>query len=144
MKAKTVRTTLMFAWPVILFGGLFLFYQLSENSTGGAGAKLYTIYCANCHMEEGEGLRNLIPPLKNADYIPVNKESLACIIRNGQSGEIMVNDTVYNFTMPPNAEITPTEIATLLRYIFAQWYPEETAPTFSEIKEQLYNCPQNE
>ena len=49
------------------------------------GKRLYQAFCSNCHMDNGEGLRSLYPPLANSDYLEKNHDQLACIIANGIS-----------------------------------------------------------
>ena len=34
----------------------------------------YESHCASCHGVEGEGLKDLIPPLANADWLAENQE----------------------------------------------------------------------
>ena len=67
-----------------------------DGNTYKQGAILYTNFCANCHMETGEGLRGLIPPLAKSDYLAAHRADLACLIRNGQRGKIVVNGVEYN------------------------------------------------
>ena len=57
---------LYFGWPVLVVGLAFFLYQQSGGSTNSAGQRLYTTHCANCHMDNGQGLRQLIPPLAGA------------------------------------------------------------------------------
>src|SRR5687768_14899730 len=64
------------------------------------GQQLYVQQCANCHMDDGSGLRGLIPPLAGSDYLVRHREQLACLIRHGQQGEIVVNGVHYNRPMP--------------------------------------------
>ena len=80
------------------------------------GAKIYATYCANCHQQDGKGLASLYPPLAASDYLLENLPRAACIIKNGQSKEIVVNGATYNQMMPGNP-ITNLEVAEVLTYI---------------------------
>jgi len=108
------------------------------NPTSGEG--LYKAQCANCHMASGEGLGQLMPPLKGTDYILENRDALACIIRNGMSGEIEVNGTSYNNQMKAFPELSEVDIVNILNYVHQQWYSKEPQFTLSEIRQQLQDC----
>ena len=85
------------------------------------GKKLYTQHCANCHMENGEGLGTLIPPLKNADYLLEDIGRAASIIVHGAKEPIVVNGIEYIQPMPGNSKLTATEITGILTYITNTW-----------------------
>jgi mono/diheme cytochrome c family protein len=80
------------------------------------GKLLYQNYCANCHGKGGEGLAQLIPPLRQSDYLKNNFAQLPSIINNGLQGEIMVNGVAYNQPMQPITTLTPTDINYLMTY----------------------------
>lgn len=84
------------------------------------GAKVYATYCANCHQQDGKGLASLYPPLAGSDYLLENMARAACIVKNGQSKEIVVNGVTYNQMMPGNP-ITNLEIAEVLTFIGNAW-----------------------
>ncbi|MBX2846349.1 MAG: cytochrome c [Saprospiraceae bacterium] len=119
--------------------GFVLFIQCS-NSKPSRGQALYETHCGNCHLNNGQGIGTLMPPLKNADYILENRADLACIITNGLEGEIEVNEITYNNPMLPITELSEVDIVNILNYIQAQWYPQESVFSISEIKDQLENC----
>lgn len=85
------------------------------------GRKLYQQHCANCHQEDGSGLGRLIPPLENSDYMMESIERSVCIIKNGLTGEIMVNGKQYNQPMPANKGLTNIEVAEIVTYIHNTW-----------------------
>lgn len=84
------------------------------------GAKIYATYCANCHQQDGKGLASLYPPLAGSDYLLEDFARAACIIKNGQSKEIVVNGVTYSQMMPGNP-ITNLEVAEVLTFIANAW-----------------------
>lgn len=84
------------------------------------GAKIYATYCANCHQQDGKGLVSLYPPLAGSDYLLEDFARAACIIKNGQSKEIVVNGVTYSQMMPGNP-ITNLEVAEVLTFITNAW-----------------------
>lgn len=104
------------------------------------GEILYYNFCENCHMEDGSGLRGLIPPLANADYVKQDPVRMACIIRYGMEGEVVVNDTTYNQAMPGVPQLTDFEIANVINYINQAWGNDYGYVKFEDVKQALEAC----
>jgi hypothetical protein len=81
-----------------------------------SGALVYQTHCQNCHGATGEGLSSLIPSLADSVYLRNNKTSLACFIKSGLKGPIVINGKTFDDAMPAN-ELSPIEIARVLTYI---------------------------
>ncbi|MCS6794508.1 MAG: cytochrome c [Raineya sp.] len=126
-------------FPVLFFIGLLLgnlfFFKTQEQ-----GQKLYAQHCASCHMEKGEGLANLIPPLAEADWLAQNPEKVACIIRYGQTGEVRVNGKTYNHPMPANLQLSDTEIHNITNFILSNFGNKVSKRTFEQITKDLRTC----
>jgi len=104
------------------------------------GKRLYLQHCSNCHQKDGTGLARLYPPLKKSDYFKKNEENVICIIKNGQSGEIIVNDISFNHPMPGNPRLTNLEIAEISTYIITTWGSRSKLYTHIEVSEILEKC----
>jgi len=104
------------------------------------GRVLYERECASCHMENGQGLGELIPPVAYADYVVQNKERLACIIRNGIAGPMTVNGVDYEGEMEGNTQLSDIEINNLIHYILVDMNQQEDHFVISDIRSQLENC----
>jgi mono/diheme cytochrome c family protein len=91
------------------------------------GERLYVQHCAGCHGEQGEGLGHLIPPLAGSDYLAGHRAQLACIVRQGLRGPIVVNGVSYNQVMlgvqdtTTHHHLSPAQITNLLNYIEGHW-----------------------
>lgn len=93
-------------------------------------------------MENGEGLKGLIPPLANVDYLANFRSKLPCIIRKGQKGKIVVNGVEYGQQeMLPIAKLTDFEITNILNYIGTAWGNTEKLWTVNEVRQGLEQCP---
>lgn len=124
--------------PVILLGGI-PFTLLYTSKSSNPSEQLYQAKCASCHMDKGEGLKKLIPPLAGADYL-ARTEELACLIKNGIEGEMLVNGVSYNQPMPGNPELTDIQISNLINYIRNEWGNKYPYISPQEVKKQLENC----
>jgi mono/diheme cytochrome c family protein len=103
--------------------------------------RYYTQYCANCHMENGEGLRGLIPPLAKADYIAAHRSEIPCHIRVGVKGAMIVNGVPYGQQeMPPIAKLTEFEITNIMNYIGTSWGNTDSLWTVEEVRKSLMKC----
>ncbi|QHL89208.1 c-type cytochrome [Nibribacter ruber] len=108
---------------------------------GKEGKLLYGRHCSSCHLENGEGLRGVIPPLADSDYLDKHREELACLIRNGLDGPIQVNGRIYNQAMPGNRSLSEADITNILNYLHQEFKSPATRVSLAEVKRQLQNCP---
>lgn len=104
----------------LLFTALFTL-QHCGKTTHQQGRNLYQTHCANCHMEDGGGLRQLIPPLAGADYLKQNPAAVVHGIVYGMKGPLVVNGISYNHPMPGNKELTEFQIVNIVNYINQAW-----------------------
>jgi mono/diheme cytochrome c family protein len=117
-----------------------------DANTYKQGKILYDRYCSNCHMEDGAGLKGLIPPLAKADYLSIHRAELPCILLRGQQGKIVVNGVEYgNQEMPPikrltNDPLTDFEIANILNYVSTSMQNNEKIWTIDEVRAGLSTC----
>lgn len=102
------------------------------------GYSLYGINCANCHQENGLGLAGLYPPIAK-EYLK-DKAALACMMRNGMAGKMVVEGKVYNRVMPGNLTLKDLEIAEIATYLGSRWNNERTITTTDSVKSALLRC----
>lgn len=84
------------------------------------GKMVYENLCATCHMPNGKGATKVFPPLAQSDYLRDNQKASIKGIKNGMSGEIVVNGITYNSVMSPLG-LTDKEVADVLNYINHSW-----------------------
>ena len=100
------------------------------------GKEVYGLYCQSCHMENGEGLEGVNPPVAHTDYVKDVEKNVA-IILNGQTGEVTVNGKKYNGIMNPLNYLEDKQIADVLNYIRNSWgnkYPIVTEARVKDIR----------
>ncbi len=105
------------------------------------GLRVYQANCASCHMDDGSGLRGVIPPLANSDYLVKYRKQLPCLVRRGLNGEITVNGISYNKPMPASPKLRDDEIANLLNYLQTNFGNKNERYTMQEVTEYLQYCP---
>lgn len=81
-----------------------------------AGKITYEKVCLACHQADGKGLPNTFPPLAQSDYLDADLHRAIEGVVNGLSGEITVNGSTYNQTMPPTT-LTDQEVADAFTYV---------------------------
>lgn len=84
------------------------------------GQEIYGDFCVTCHLEKGEGVPNVFPPLANSDYLLNQREASIAGIKYGQRGEIVVNGVTYNSVMMPMG-LEDDEIADVMNYVLNSW-----------------------
>jgi mono/diheme cytochrome c family protein len=104
------------------------------------GQKLYVTHCQNCHGAKCEGLGKLYPPLTDKVYLNENRSKLACIVKNGMSGEIKVNNIIFNQQMPGVPQLSSIDIAYVLTYVTTYFGDSKTHFKQKEIEKYLKEC----
>lgn len=84
------------------------------------GALVYDDFCMNCHLPKGEGVPTTYPPLADSDYLLKKRTESIKAVKYGLTGEITVNDKVYNSAMAPLG-LSDAEVADVMNYILNSW-----------------------
>lgn len=82
----------------------------------GRGKDVYVTYCMSCHMEQGEGLEGVYPPLAKSDYLMADKARSIRQVLNGATGEMSVNGKIYNLDMA-GIDLSDEELVDVLNYV---------------------------
>lgn len=86
-----------------------------------AGSVLYNGTCSVCHMNNGQGLQDVFPPLAQSDFLLEDQRRAIEIVLNGMSGPVTVNGKQYNSVMPPMSQLNDDEVANILTYVLNSW-----------------------
>jgi mono/diheme cytochrome c family protein len=107
--------------------------QFDLKASSERGKEIYLRNCISCHMEQGEGLEGIFPPLAKSDYMLANKKRAIQQTLYGVSGEMTVNGILYNGEM--NAfDLTDEQTSDLMNYIFNSFENKAGAITPAEVK----------
>jgi len=127
---KTLLLTGIFI-PMILLAFKFQDKNLQESMK--RGKEVYMIHCQNCHMENGQGMEGVNPPLAKTAYLKDAKKNIGYIL-NGQTGEITVNGKKYNAIMNPLNYLDDIQIANVLNYVRNSWGNKYPIVTPAQVK----------
>jgi nitrite reductase (NO-forming) len=97
------------------------------------GKSIYTAQCMTCHLEQGEGIATVYPPLAKSDYLMADKVRSIKQVINGLTGEIKVNGVAYNGVMT-GFEMTDDEVSDVLNYVRNSFGNKGAAITPSDVK----------
>lgn len=99
-----------------------------------AGKSTYNAVCLACHMDSGQGIPSVFPPLAKSDYLMEDVDRSIKNLIKGLSGEITVNGTKYNQVMPASG-LDDADIANVLNYVMNSWGNKaEAMVTESQVK----------
>ncbi|MEL6925963.1 MAG: cytochrome c [Bacteroidota bacterium] len=104
------------------------------------GEILYLNFCSNCHMDNGAGLGELIPPVAQSDYLANHQSNIACLIKYGMEGEIVVNGKTYNQPMPAVPQLNDVEITNVINYLNHAWGNDLGTVRLQDVQQQLEQC----
>jgi mono/diheme cytochrome c family protein len=97
------------------------------------GKETYLAYCISCHMEKGEGLESVYPPLAKADYMMTDKNRSIQQVLYGATGEMKVNGITYNLDMT-GFDLTDDEVSDLMNYVRNSFGNKGDAVTPAQVK----------
>jgi len=80
----------------------------------------YEGYCSTCHMNEGQGMTGIFPPLAKSDYLMADTDRAIQTLINGLQGEIEVNGVKYDQVMPESG-YDDQQIADVLNFVMNSW-----------------------
>jgi mono/diheme cytochrome c family protein len=107
--------------------------QFDLKASRERGKEIYLMNCMSCHMEQGEGLEGIFPPLANSDYMLSNKKRAIQQTLYGVTGEITVNGKIYTGEMA-GFDYTDEQMSDVMNYVFNSFGNKGGAITPSEIK----------
>ena len=97
------------------------------------GKSIYTTQCITCHLEQGEGIATVYPPLAKSDYMMSDKVRSIKQVLNGLTGEITVNGVTYNGVMT-GYDLTDEEVSDVLNYVRNSFGNKGAAVTPADVK----------
>lgn len=98
------------------------------------GRDVYTAQCMSCHMEQGEGIDGVYPPLAKSDYLLADKKRSIDQLLHGLSGAITVNGKNYDGVMNAFDALSDTDISDVLNYVRNSFGNKGSAVTPEEVK----------
>ncbi|MEO0787393.1 MAG: cytochrome c [Bacteroidota bacterium] len=128
------------SWFACVFCYALLCLPACGEPNFNQGQSLYQQHCAGCHMDEGQGLGRLYPPLAGSDWLIERRVESICAIRYGLEGEIYVNDTMYNQVMLGIKDLSEVQITNIMNYINTSWGNDFPLFTVQEVKSSLEDC----
>ena len=84
------------------------------------GSEIYQDFCLQCHLDTGEGVSGVFPPLANSDYLLNDIDLSIKGIKYGLTGPIVVSDEEYDGVMVSQG-LDDEEIADVMNYILSSW-----------------------
>ncbi len=113
---------------VSLFSLVFLFTLLSFQkkptfdlkASVARGKEIYLAQCITCHMEAGEGVEGIYPPLAKSDYLMADKKRAVTVVMKGMSGPLKINGKAYDGEMTA-FDLSDQETSDILNYIRNSW-----------------------
>ena len=129
-----MRRTFLFA--AFFIPATFIFFTIQDKNLQESmkrGKEVYTLHCQNCHMENGQGMEGVNPPLAKTAYLKDTKKNIG-IILNGQTGDVVVNGKKYNAIMNPLNYLDDKQIADVLNYVRNSWGNKYPIVTPAQVK----------
>ncbi len=130
---RTVVTVSIVSAFLVITLASFQEKKFDLKASVARGKEVYVAYCLSCHMDEGQGIEGIYPPLAKSDYLMADKKRSIEQVLNGVSGEITVKGVTYNGMMT-GFDLTDEEVSDVLNYIRNTWGNKGEAVKPGEVK----------
>lgn len=101
------------------------------------GAADYGRFCASCHGATGQGTPGVFPPLAGWAGKFVGSDEgrayLVHVVAFGLQGPISAQGKTYNGFMPPFAQLSNEQIASILNYVLIEWNQDLLPENFKPL-----------
>ena len=104
----------------IIYEGTWLYQKKPLEQSIADGKEIYNDFCVQCHLDNGEGVSGVFPPVAKSDYLLNNIEMSIRGLKYGLSGPIVVNGEEYDGVMQ-NQGLDNLEIADVMNFILNNW-----------------------
>ena len=89
------------------------------------GKRVFSQNCIICHQATGLGVPGQFPPLVGSEWVVGGDwhgdNHLVKIVLKGLQGPVVVKGTPFNNAMPPWAQLTDEQIASVLTHVRSEW-----------------------
>ena len=99
----------------------------------------YKANCAQCHGENGEGIKSLVPPLNHSDFGAKNLDSIPCWLKFGLNHPITVGTTVYDQPMYPG-NLDEVQISNIINFMASEYFGIDKRVSPQWVSERLKGC----
>ncbi len=100
----------------------------------------YKKFCAQCHGKNGEGYKELYPPISPEVFKKHSLEEIICISKYGLNDTFTVGKITYKVPMPPVPEITNQDLAYLITFLASEYGNLDSVFTKKDMEKVLNNC----
>lgn len=139
MKKAIVYTIFFLAIAVVIYACQSA-SEIEMSKYLSNGKDIYKAKCQNCHGKNGEGLGELAPPLTDTVFLKNNKNKLACFIKNGADGPLLINGKTYEGKMPSFPDLHDIDIAQVTVYITNSFGNNQGMYTYEQVANDIKDC----
>ena len=123
---------------IVVLAGSFAAFTPAQKfdlkASVARGKDIYTAQCLTCHLEQGEGIEGVYPPVAKSDYLMGDKKRSIEQMLKGLTGEIKVNGKTYDGVMNGFDALSDAEISDVLNYVRNSFGNKGGAVTPEEVK----------
>jgi mono/diheme cytochrome c family protein len=118
---------------------LFIYDIWSHGTVDHPGKAGYVANCSQCHGENGEGIKSLVPPLNHSDFAIKNLDSIPCWLKFGLNHPITVGDTLYDQPMYPG-NLDEVQISNIINYMNDEYFNLDKHVSPQWVSDRLKGC----
>jgi mono/diheme cytochrome c family protein len=129
-------------FTLVFIALLFIYNIWSHGTIEHPGAASYKANCSECHGDNGEGIKSLVPPLNHSDFAQKNIDSLPCWLKFGLNHPITVSGTGYDQPMYPfdTLRLDEIQIANIVNYMNKAYFNSDQVVNPQWVRDRWAGC----
>lgn len=121
---------------ILLFGLISAQVKPGLKAARERGKKVYDANCLTCHMEDGNGVPRMNPPLTKSKRINGDKRKLITVVLKGLDANTEIDGEYYTNVMAPHDFLNDQQIADVLTFIRTSFGNKASMVTVREVRVQ--------
>lgn len=118
---------------------LFVWDIWSHGTVDHPGKAGYKANCAQCHGDNGEGIKALVPPLNHSDFAAKNLDSIPCWLKGGLNRPILVDGINYDQPMYPG-NLDEVQISNIINFMNGEFFNSDKLVSPKWVSDHLKGC----
>ncbi|MBL0310683.1 MAG: cytochrome c [Bacteroidetes bacterium] len=127
------------ALMLVALVGLFIWNLLEHGIVKHPGQAVFQERCAQCHGDQGEGIKTLVPPLDDREFARHHFDSIPCWLKNGLNHPIIIHGKVYDQPMYPS-KLDDIQTANVINYLNNEYFKLDKEVNSAWVRKQWEGC----
>lgn len=136
-KRRLLKYLVPLGIPILI--AIFIYNVYEHGIVISPGEALFKAHCAECHGDKGEGIKVLVPPMSDKNFLVKSLDSIPCWMKNGIFHPVTINGILYDQPMYPNG-LDEIQTANIINYLNSEFVGSDKEVNAAWVKKKWEEC----